>query len=208
MRRLTGRSTFVVAVLASVATGCGSGSAIPLDQFNDEFAKTLCRRYYTCCDVIERGADPELGSTEAECVAVFTAAFAGSGAGVQADIDAGLLVYHGDKARACLDDLATLSCEEYGMEFDLNRIPNCVALAEGKVALGDTCSNSDRCTSRFCAANPAGTAMTCQVPPALPTPQPIGAPCDQDAACLNNHCPYPIGTEPRVCALPTECNGV
>jgi hypothetical protein len=204
------RTFLATAALASIISGCssgGSGGAIPLSGFASEFAKAFCHRVYSCCDAIERGMESVWGPTESDCRVNLTDEFSQGIAEAQFDIDAGLVIFHPDSARRCVNDITSLSCADWGVEFDLDLIPSCRLMIEGTLALGAACTSSDHCVSRLCSPDTAGTGMVCVASPGLDDLQPIGSACDQDADCLTRYCPLPVGTEPRTCRPPGVCDG-
>ena len=85
MRRLT----LAIALLA----GCGGGS-ISLDDLSDEAADASCG-YYVKCGLLD---------DVATCQSIYDGEI---DADLLAAIDAGKVIYHGDKARECLDGIDT-----------------------------------------------------------------------------------------------------
>jgi len=68
--------------------------------------------------------------------------------------------------------------------------------------VGEPCQYDVGCgVGLFCSIDGSGSPSTCQVR------QPIGATCNQNDGCQNHNCPAATGTEPRVCALVTVCDG-
>jgi len=85
------------------ASACGQ---MTQDEFVEETSAVLCTQIYACATAEVREAMGELvGSTQAEC-ATLTAA--DGGLKLVADC-----VFSGEKAQACVDGLAALSCEDF-----------------------------------------------------------------------------------------------
>jgi hypothetical protein len=217
-----------LASVVALAPGCGGsvgggdGGSIALANFASEYAKAFCRRVYTCCDDVERAAMPDWGATEADCVRAATATL--SATNLLAAVDEGRIVYHGDRARRCLDNIAALSCADWGVGFVMRYIPECPQIAEGMGAEGAPCTLQEECASRYCsgtclarsgAGEPCSGPFSCQdglycslSDGTCAAILPIGATsCTENPACQNYSCPPPAGSEPRTC-IPATCNGV
>jgi hypothetical protein len=211
------------------AAGCGSssggGGSVALTDFASESAKAACGRIYKCCDATERAGDTTWGPTEADCVTAMTPQLTTSVAAFQAGIDAGRIVYHGDRAQKCLANVAALSCD-WGITFNRRYVPDCAHVFDGTVATGATCTADEECTSGFCspvtgcaarlAVGEACTAPThCQDGLYCPVSAgdhcvaaaAIGAACQVSIACQNNSCVIPDGASSGTCGAPMMCNG-
>lgn len=221
--------SIVIAALAipALTPGCGggaanSGGAIALADYGREYVKVFCRRVYTCCDAAEIASAPDWGPSEADCVTAGAARL--STANLQAAVASGRVVYHGDRARKCIDNVAALSCADFGVAFLSRYVPDCPEIAEGTVPEGGQCTLVEECATGFCdgsgCAARAGLGEACQPPYAcqpglycsLVTSScapiaPIGGACDENPGCENYNCPPPVGTEPRICSPQTMCNG-
>ena len=213
--------------MLATAAGCGSsggGGSVALTDFASESAKASCARIYKCCDATERAGDTTWGPTEADCVTAMTAQQATGVASYQAGIDAGRIVYHGDRAQKCLANVTALSCD-WGINFNRRYVPDCLHVFDGTVAIGATCSMDEECTSGFC--GPTGCAARGAVGEACTAPTgcqdglycpvsagdqcvaiaAIGASCQVSIACQNNSCVFPDGATSGTCAAPMMCNG-
>ena len=208
--------------------GCGSstsggGGTVALADFGGELAKVSCHRIYTCCDATERTDNSAPGPTEADCVTAMTANNPLSS--LQAGIDVGKIVYHGDKARLCLDHMAALSCADWGINFNMRYVPDCGRITEGTAATSAACASDAECVSGFCSASVCaargalGDACTsptaCQDGLYCPvsagdhcaTAAAVGAACEVSVACQNNSCVIPDGATAGTCGAPMMCNG-
>src|SRR5947208_7004179 len=82
------------------------------------------------------------------------------GAGIDADaatnqagVAAGRIVYHGERARRCVDSLIALPCEQWGDDDELRRFPDCQGTYEAKVAPGGACDLNQDCIGGHCEAS-------------------------------------------------------
>ena len=218
-----------MAALVTVA-GCGSsggGTSLAIEDYASEAAKAYCHRIYTCCDATERaGGDSTWGPTEADCVTATTTQQAAGVAVIQAGITAGKIVYHGDRARRCVDNIAALSCADWGINFSTRYVPDCAHVSDGTVALAGACARDEECASGFCSASvcaargAVGEACTspsaCQDGLYCPVSAgdhcvaagAIGAACEVSVSCQNNSCVIPDGATVGTCGSPMMCNGV
>ncbi len=217
-----------VAVLLTLA-GCGSsssggGASVAIADFGAEYAKASCSRIYKCCDATERAGDTTWGPTEADCVTAMTPQLQTGVASLQTGIDAGKITYHGDRARKCLDNIAALSCD-WGINFNMRYVPDCLHFADGSVANGTACTLDVECMSGFC--GPTGCAArgalgdACTAPTGCAdglycpvsagdhcaTVAAIGVACEVSVACQNNSCVIPDGATAGTCGAPMMCNG-
>ena len=196
---------------------------MPQDRLGAEYAAVICRKAFTCCDAAELAGD---APDEATCRAGIGAEASGTVASYQAATDAGRLIYHGDRARRCLDTLQALPCAQWGGDEELRRFPDCLHIFEGTVAAGGACEHSAECDDGFCdVASGTGICVafsrmgeSCTAGRCLPelacasdasgfptvcaNPLPDGSPCSYDSDCASTFC------EASVCGLPLMCNGV
>jgi hypothetical protein len=223
-RGLVVASLVALGTLTDCGSGGGSSGPIPLASFGSEFAKVFCRRIYTCCDVVERASESAWGPTETDCLAALTIELSSDVATLQAGIDAGRIVYHGEQARQCIDGAASLSCADYGVDFHLSAIPACSRISDGTVAPGGACTRLEECANGDCVvgacvtrggpgdacSSPNGceTGLYCTFGAGTCAPfSGIGSACDENAACPNNTCVIPAAGGAGTCGPPTACNG-
>jgi hypothetical protein len=175
------RPSFVAALIAAAAAGCGGGS-IDINDLGPAVADSTCQYYVSC----------GLFSTVDDCKTFF-----GNNSidpQLLADVEAGLIDYDGGAAKDCLDALASASCNQ-GDESSRTTPSSCDDAFSGTVADGGACFVSDECVSSNCVVPGCGMACcagTCG--PADPPPAAIGqsceatfcvdgAYCDQTATC-------------------------
>jgi hypothetical protein len=223
------RKLVVFASLVTLA-GCGSSGGggvtpVALGDFASEYAKAFCHHVYMCCDATELADAATYGSTEAECVSIGTAQFAYITTRLQPGIDGGRIVYHGDRARRCMDNVGALSCS-WGVGFNARNVPDCQHFADGTVANGAACTLDEECMSGFCSGSacaarvavgdactaPTGCAdgLYCPVSAGdhCVAVAHIGAACEVSIACENNSCVIPDGQTSGTCGAPMMCNGI
>lgn len=233
MRR--GVGSVVVSSALALALGCdgssgGSKSSVPFDRFGAEFAAAYCHKMFACCSVSEITSIDATAVDDASCASDMAAFFGGKLAVTQAEIDAGLVIYRGDRARACLDKVATLSCQQWVGDDRLIRFPECQAIVEGTVATGSACAADDECSSGHCGTSTGALVCTAQaqlgdscafadcVPGlACRTDESAvvlmcgqmladGAPCVDTHDCASSFC-ISDGTGLAFCGLPPFCDG-
>jgi hypothetical protein len=220
-------------MLAAPACGGGNGGGppVPFEQLGAEFAIIFCHKAFVCCDAAERAA-LEAGADESACrtdtAAAVTANFAENGPG----IEAGRIVYHGEKVRRCFEWLAALPCAQWGGDDELSRFADCREVFEGTVAPGGACDFraeciGGRCTTtggggtcvalpklqESCATSLCADGLFCEydalgVPTECKQPRADGQPCNGMLECASRSCSAPNGVDPRLCGPPTTCNGV
>ena len=221
----------VVSLPMVLAPGCGCGGGgsgdVPFNRLADGYAAAFCHKNFVCCDAAETGvAAAEIPAKEALCRtnlanewAVFVAPYAPL-------IAQGRIIYRGDRARLCFDEIAAKPCAESGDSGELRLYPDCLHIYEGTIALGGACTVSDECMDGFCSSSTGTGACTaygrigescgggaCQ--PELfcardasgatmvcATPSLNGATCVRNSDCASAFC------DASVCAPPTLCNGV
>ena len=207
--------------------GSGSTSSIPIDRLGAEYATVFCHKAFTCCDAAELPGNSATAVDEPTCRSTVGARIGSELAANQASIAAGRLVYHGDRARDCLDVVAGLACAQWGADEELARFPDCLMIYEGKVAPGGACSRDAECDRGTCEAGacladlvlgaPCGVGLcepgsTCiydanDAPTVCSNPMPDGAPCSYNSDCAGGFCESNAAGD-RVCGPPTMCNGV
>lgn len=193
-----------VVLAAFVVAGCGGGGggpSIPIDQFLPQYVAATCHTIFACCDATEIAALGSIDPTivdEASCEASLTAMAAMHWANDKALVDAGFATYHGDRARACLDAVSSLTCSTWGGPFGTDRPPQCDGLLVGTLPAGSACALGGQCASGYCVGTGDGE-------PACAAPVELGescqfAPCVSGLACVSDS----SGSIPRTCgyALP------
>jgi len=222
----------VLAPLLTVA-GCGSssssgsGASVKIADYAGNAAIASCHRIFTCCDATELSDNAGAwGASEADCVTMMTASGSDGIAMLQPGIDAGKITYHGDRAAKCIENIAALSCANWGVNFNARYVPDCAQAFDGTVATGAACTRDEECTSGFCsvsvctARGKVGDACTaptaCEDGLYCPVSAgdhcvaiaKVGAACEVSVACENNSCVIPDGQTSGTCGTPFMCNGV
>jgi len=227
----------VACLLGMHAAGCkndggggggGGGGGLPADQLAAEMAGAFCHKLFTCCDATELAANSLTMADEATCVSMVGSSLGPDVADVQASVSAGRTIYHGDHARACVDALVALPCDQWGGDYTLLRLPDCFRITEGTIAPGAACEHTAECIDGHCdlvagcvaddklgaacdigscveglscITGALGTTATCG------TVQPDGASCNYGGECASHTCATNAAGA-RVCSPPTMCNGV
>jgi hypothetical protein len=189
MRRLV----FAVALLA--ACGDDGGGSIPLDELDGEAYSAACS-FYVHCGLIDdlqtcRDLDLDIGFLDPS---------------LRAAVEAGKVIYDGDKARECLSSLP-LSCDRNAFERSDNSA--CDEIFVGTLSAGAVCALDEECISQDC--NVPGCADACcqgtcvgDAPPALPK---VGESCATTFECADSFC----DSATRICtayrALGEACTG-
>jgi hypothetical protein len=218
--------------LGCPSSGGSGGAAVPLDQLADELAQAFCHKAFTCCTTAERQTNTATSADEAACRTTVAPQLGADISANQSAIAAGTMVYHPEKARACLDVVAALSCPDWGGDDRLTRFPECNQMWEGKVAPGGACTRNQECIGGAC-SNISGP-FACVGLPGLGEPCPtgncqLGIACAQDASglptkcvalqangvacsgdedCASNNCTFVASASAIVCAASTMCVGM
>jgi hypothetical protein len=237
VRRAFADIGFVLA--AFVVAGCGGGgggggASIPIDQLDAQLFAVFCHKMFACCDATEIAAvDPTIVD-EATCEASLSAIHAMSPGNDKALVDAGLAIYDGDRARACLDAVSALPCSTWGGPFGNVPIPQCDGVFTGTLPAGSACGISGECASDYCGNAPTG-GLACAAPVMLGESCEF-APCVSGLACVSNgssggpricghafadgssclynpdctsgHCTTDAATGLSACSRPATCNGI
>lgn len=208
-----GRWSFLAFSLFPVplSVGCGDDddddAAIPMEELPAEIAAVYCGEILPCLGPLEG-----LFLNGADCEETFGAQFEDQQVPQwEAAIEAGTLVYHADKARACLDAFAATGCD-----IPSTRTPaECEEALEGTVALGEDCNAGLEC------AGVAYCHFVNQCPGTCEALEPAGATCVADdncedgLSCQGGNCQAPgaegdacgVGDDPD-CTLGLICLGV
>lgn len=170
---------------AGFAAGCGDDDddSIPIEELPGEIAGVYCAEILPCLGPLEG-----LFLNGVDCEESFTAQFEDSEVlRWQAAIDAGTVVYHADKARACLDAFAGAGCDIPSTRTP----PECEEALEGTVATGEDCNATIEC------AGVAYCKFETACPGACAPLEAAGASCDQDDNCADG-----LSCQAGECAAP------
>jgi hypothetical protein len=172
MRRLV----FAIAVLSA----CG-GDDISLDDLLDEARDESCS-YYVSCGLID---------DLATCRALYDGNLDPD---LLAAVDAGKVIYHGDKARECLDGINGDSCDRNSL-FNNEAEAACDATFEGTVGAGGQCALDEECKSRDCNI-PDCLEACCQGTCVgdAPVLSGIGGACESSSDCSDGYCDFNTST--------------
>jgi hypothetical protein len=128
--------------------GGGGAPAIPIDQLPAKIAQMQCGVVQACL-----GEAYELLLPGMDCETMFGRQVEdGDWTNIRKAIDEGRVVYHGDKAQACLDAWAAMGCDTV-----VNRAPDiCEEALTGTVDDGGDCTVDAECKGRlFCKSDGA-----------------------------------------------------
>jgi hypothetical protein len=167
-------------VLAVLLASCGSDSgSIGIDGLQGALISRYCATYVQC------GVMPD----EATCEAYFAKLFDSDQNLVDA-VKAGKVVYHGDKAAQCIDEVGG-SCDRTALLGNRASSSACSDVYDGTVAADGACALDQECISQVCTKGACGTNTCCQgtctggTKPMLGGP---GAACMNDADCTDSFC--------------------
>jgi hypothetical protein len=226
----------VVVSALTTTLGCGqasSGSSIGLDQFSTESVAAVCHKVFTCCTSTEIAAIDPMIVDEASCEARLAPTPSSVLTSAPALVDAGVVVYHGDAARACLDAFAALPCNTWGGPFSSLRLAACAPVFQGTLPAGSTCAVSAECASDYCTnasnggvacAAPVNLGESCEFAPCTSGlscvsnqaggprtcghPFPDGSACLYAQDCASGFCSMDPSTGSSTCEPPATCNGL
>jgi hypothetical protein len=189
------RMLLVILGLTACSGGGSGGGAVSPDQIAGVLGHATCAKLSTCCTQQEF-KDQTLGSTsEAQCDALFAGlidtVFTKT---LKSSIDAGRVIYHGDRLGDCIAVIDSVSCTEYQA---LNNGAGsfigsgCDDPFEGQVAIGGDCANDFDCTSEFCSGDSTDTNGNITFGKCIVEPTP-GQPCDHAECGRNAFCDNPM----------------
>jgi hypothetical protein len=213
----------------------GIGDNLLFEDIDDVASTTICAKIFECCDATERmeefGLFTPVPQNEAECVTAYKGIYAAFLPMMQARIDAGTVVYHGDKAAQCMNAVAAASCAAWGGSQNIDATdPSCEQTFSGTVANGTACTDSEECADGSCDGDPgmctAFVAMgqsclggTCadglyckyneNGTAVCTTQEANGTACSDNGTCASDFCDIPMGMVGGVCAdAAPYCDGV
>lgn len=220
----------MMCVVALAACGDDGGGGVAIDNVGAELARVTCAKLADCCTPQEFMEETLGSADETECRMVFTA-FGGILVKIYKDsIDAGRLVYHGDRMADCFAAIEGLSCTEYAMVGDDDFASvGCENPFEGKVAAGGQCATDGDCISGWCSGDSVdfegnitygtcgtapgegmpceefdcGDGLYCDASTCAPT-KPDGMACSSDDECTSGGC----NGEPGTCGVTMTCDGL
>lgn len=158
-----------------LATACGDSGLSTSQLPVDDIARIQCRQLLQC-DLGNDALEAAVFRTEAECQALFAAAFSAD-ATLQAYLDAGRVKLDRTAFARCLDAIDASPC------VPPDEIPACDDITRGTVADGGGCVIDEECVSGVC----SGNSNACGSCVALVA---VGAACDPD---LDNCQQQPTG---------------
>lgn len=185
--------------LALASCGGGYGPA----EFVTDYGKAICDKDFTCCSATDLA-----GKTRSECEQSYTGFMASAyESEVKAAESKGRLVFHADKAKACVTALKQATCASWPQAY--SEAEACVTQAiEPKVAIGGKCDMSGECIDGWCSGavtddNGNTTDGTCAAFVGL------GGTCTTDQDCVNTAYCNSTCTERKslgaACFLDSEC---
>jgi hypothetical protein len=191
--------------MPDAAADADTRGPIPLDMLSNRQLTALCERNVRC------GVSDDLQS----CMMIFGNLLKPRSTDLTAAVTAGKLVYHPDRAAACVATVAGLACDRdtaNRRSFGLD----CATIFEGTLPGGQTCTMDEECISQACSIDPTCIDACC-----LGTCSGSTAPSlrDLNATCIPNvdicttgycststlHCESPIADN-GVCASNDQCN--
>jgi hypothetical protein len=179
--------TLVCLLSSGLWAGCGDGDAsVPLADLPPKLAEGMCAAFRNCY-----GPVFDLFLNGADCVAVTEQRIRnGTFPMLQGKIDEGKLVYHDNKAQACLDELAARTCAQM-LDRDS---PACLAALDGTVAIGGDCTLDEECQGKALCRSASGTC-----PGQCAALLVAGQACSEDGDCQDG---LQCSKETRLCVQP------
>jgi hypothetical protein len=130
---------------------------VPLDQLASLMGKVSCARIFSCCNTQEQNQQMSLFNPapkdQAECVTTVATILGQAESMEQQAVDAGRVLYHPDRAAACIKAMDGATCHDYFTAQVSASSSECKHIFEGKVASGGDCLDDSEC---------AGTNVLCQ----------------------------------------------
>jgi hypothetical protein len=133
-----------------------------------------------CAAKVRCGLTPDQASCEA------TVAISAEDLTLVADVESGKVTYDASAAGRCLDDVSSLSCEEFITGGSDSQYEDCSKIFTGTVAAGGSCYVDEDCVSDECDPNTCDpSAACCEGTCAAVTPTVAdGAACTLESYCV------------------------
>ncbi|MEO8704868.1 MAG: hypothetical protein ABI867_32750 [Kofleriaceae bacterium] len=188
----------LASVLLVVVCACGDNRrGLALEDFDAERGAAQCARFVRC------GLFPDA----AACDGYFRER---PDIDLHAAVEAGVVLYHGPSAEACIAELANLSCDDSSADVRV-RSPACELAFAGTLRANETCALDEECRSGACdvPACPdrccAGTCRPERRFAAIDEACSRDADCQDDAACGDDLACHPLGGEGAICHSDRQC---
>jgi len=187
------RALRIAAITVAMCTACGSDASAPppddtpvdIDQYQSAFIDAICRLAARC------GQVDDVATCKSQDVGV------NPRFDLVAAVKAGKVIFHGDKARECINaTYASGSCEAAQLTFASLQTPACLEVLEGAVPGAGACAFNEECISQrcdrsMCTGDPCciGKCMGASPPPFAH----VGESCER-AYCIESFCDPPTTT--------------
>ena len=150
--RTVGLGLVSLACLALGAVACGgSGGPVAMDDVPARYSEALCGKVYECCTPVQLMGNMFTGTDQKSCQVQMAGLLQLSVSQWKKSEMAGRIVYHGDKAGACIDAFKAATCTQLNAGMDpTSADPNCRSTIEPKVALAGACSQTEECIGGTC----------------------------------------------------------
>jgi hypothetical protein len=191
------RALALAAAAWTGATGCGGGDggggSLPLAQFHDAMLSATCHLRVLCGQLPDEAT---CGATEQEEPHLY--------ASLPQLVAAGRIIYDGQKARACVDEINGLpSCNRSVVDVP-GALADCQQVLVGGVPAGGDCFLNEECAHGSCqSAVACDSSVQCCPGTCVAYPQPLaaGADCsDLTLSCqTGTTCTNPPGTSSLIC---------
>jgi hypothetical protein len=200
------------AIGAVVLVGCGGSidspppaRQIPLEELPAELTHVLCGILWRCCDAAERMEIewPEARVSREACEAYLTPLYAEDDAEIPPLVAIGRIIYHPEKAGACIDTWAAGAATCRALAPDHLRIAACRELFEGTIADGGSCTEDEECIGGTCDYTVTG-GPSCRTQPGEGASCAEISSCGYAFTCLDGVCQYPR-IEGEACTSYWEC---
>lgn len=199
-------AAFSILALAACGGDDGgpSGGPVTLDELPDAYTGVLCDRIAECSI---------LGGyifTQLACADLAYEFRNGSLVELEQGIEDGTIVYDADAMGACLDALATASCEDLALN-SFDGLPGCEGAIAGQIAEGDACSLNLECASGLYCDTGLACPGTCEARLAEGAAcADLDGECATGLSCTNQVCTAPPGLGDECtdlsCGLGTQCS--
>jgi hypothetical protein len=178
MRGSMRHHTWVVLAIAACGNGSGGGS-IPLAGLGSAAVDAFCDAYVRC------GLISDLETCRMLNLIDLTVA------NTVAAVAAGKVIYHGDKARECFDQLSGTTCDRTMVFSNRNRPIACDQTFEGTVGDAGACAFNEECISKDCnlpSCAPNTCCMGTCVGGMAPARAALGQSCSTAITCNAGYC--------------------
>jgi len=136
--------------------GEAAGPGIAIDQVAVEYARVTCAKNFACCAQADLKGKT-LGNCEQNLANLFQAAVKA----VTEGVSRGRTIYYPERAKQCVEELSTTSCQDWPLIPVLELPAICANAIEPQIETGGPCRSVAECISGLCSGATSNKDGTC-----------------------------------------------